>query len=80
MSILIEPDMESRLRARAEAEGVTIQAYVERLARDDEAAGEELDALALEGFNSAQSIKGSESYCDEKLRLIVDRYRNTGSR
>ena len=80
MSIVIQPHLESRLRARAEAEGVTIQAYVERLARDDEAAEEELEALALEGLNSGQSIKGSESYCDEKLRLIVDRYRNTGPR
>jgi len=81
MSIVIQPDLESRLRARAEAEGVTIQAYVERLARDDEAAEEELEALALEGLNSGQSIEGSESYWDgRKRRLIIDRYRNTGPR
>ncbi|MGC9949436.1 MAG: type II toxin-antitoxin system ParD family antitoxin [Bryobacteraceae bacterium] len=80
MSIVIQPELESRLRARAEAEGVTVQAYVERLARDDEAAEEELEALALEGLNSGQSIEGSESYWDEKRRRIVDRYRNTGAR
>jgi hypothetical protein len=80
MSIVIQPDLESRLRARAEAEGVTIEAYVERLARDDEAAEEELEALALEGLNSGQSIEGSASYWDEKRRLIIDRHQNTGPR
>jgi hypothetical protein len=78
MSIVIQPDLESRLRARAEAEGVTIQAYIERLARDDEAAEEEPQALALERLNSGQSIERSESYWDEKRRLIIDRHRNTG--
>jgi len=80
MSIVIQPELESRLRARAEAEGLTIQAYVERLARDDEAAEEELEALALEGLNSGQSIEASESYWDEKRRRIIDRYRNAGAR
>ena len=80
MSIVIQPHLESRLRARAEAEGVTIEAYVERLARDDEAAEEELEALALEGRNSAQSIEGSESYWDDKRRRTIDRYGNTGAR
>jgi hypothetical protein len=80
MSIVIQPELESRLRARAEAEGVTIQAYVERIARDDEAAEHELASLALEGLNSGPSIEGSESYWDDKRRLIVDRYRNTGAR
>lgn len=80
MSIVIQPELESRLRARAEAEGLTIQAYVERLARDDEAAEEELEALALEGLNSGQSIEGSGGYWDEKRRRVIDSYRNTGAR
>jgi len=80
MSIVIQPELESRLRARAEAEGLTIQAYVERLARDDEAAEEELEALALEGLNSGQSIEASESYWDEKRRRVIDRHRNARAR
>jgi hypothetical protein len=75
MRIVIQPELESRLRARAEAEGLTIQAYVERLARDDEAAEEELEALGQEGLNSGQSIAASESYWDEKRRRIIDRHR-----
>jgi hypothetical protein len=58
MSIVIQPDLESRLRARAEAEGVTVQAYVERLARDDEAAEEELEALAQEVSIPASRSRG----------------------
>ena len=38
MSITIHPELEARLRARAEAEGLSIEAYVERIARDDERA------------------------------------------
>lgn len=31
MSISIHPELESRLRARAKAQGLTVEAYVERL-------------------------------------------------
>jgi hypothetical protein len=34
MSITIQPELESRLRVRAEAEGLTVEAYLERIARD----------------------------------------------
>ena len=31
MSITIHPELEVRLRARAEAEGITVEAYIERI-------------------------------------------------
>jgi hypothetical protein len=37
MPITLHPEPEARLRARAEAAGVTIETYIERIARDDEA-------------------------------------------
>lgn len=40
MNITIPPELESRLRARAEAEGLTIEGYIERIARDDQQAEE----------------------------------------
>jgi hypothetical protein len=52
MNITIHPDLEARVRAKAEAEGLTIEAYVERLLRSDQQTDEELEALALEGLNS----------------------------
>jgi hypothetical protein len=36
MTITIHPQLEERLRARAEAEGLTIEAYVERLVRAEQ--------------------------------------------
>jgi hypothetical protein len=51
MSITIHPELEARRRARADAEGLTVEAYVERIARDDEQAEQELEALALEGLS-----------------------------
>jgi len=62
VSITIQPELESRLRARAEAEGLTIESYFERIARDDEEAEAELEALALEGPDSGPSIEGSAQY------------------
>ncbi len=49
MSISIHPDLEAKLRARAEAEGLTVEAYIERVAREDQQAEDELEALALVG-------------------------------
>ncbi len=77
MSITIHPELESRLRARAEAEGLTIEAYVERIARDDQQAEEELEALALEGLNSGESIEAGERYWEEKQRRLIERHEKT---
>jgi len=49
--IHIHPDLEALLQARAEAAGITVDAYIERIPRDDQAAEEELETLALEGLN-----------------------------
>ncbi len=62
MSITIHPELEERLRARADAEGLSIEAYIERIAREDQQAEEELEALALEGLNSGESIEADERY------------------
>jgi hypothetical protein len=80
MSITIHPELEARLRARAEAEGLTVEAYIERVARDDEQAEEELQALALEGLHSGESIVADQQYCEEKRRRLIERHRNTGTR
>jgi hypothetical protein len=80
MSITIHPDLEARLRARADAEGLTVEAYVERIARDDEQAEQELEALALEGLNSGESIVADEKYWEEKRARLIERHQKTGTR
>ena len=45
MTITIDPKLEARLRERAEAEGLTVPAYLERLVQADQTAEEELESL-----------------------------------
>lgn len=73
MSINLHAELETKLRARAEAEGLTVEDYVERLVRDDEQAGDELEALALEGLNSRPPIALGPGYWEEKHRRLNER-------
>ena len=79
MPITIHPELEAKLRARAEAAGITVETYIERMARDDQAAEEELEALAIEGLNSGESIEANERYWAEKRQRLMDRHK-TGAR
>ena len=79
MPITIHPELEAKLRARAEAAGVTVETYIERIARDDQAAEEELEALALEGLNSGDPIEVGAGYWEEKHRRLEERLK-TGTR
>jgi hypothetical protein len=56
MASTIDPKLETRLRERAEAEGLTVAACVERLVNSDQAAEAELESLALEGLNSGDPL------------------------
>ena len=80
MSITIRPELESRLRARAAAEGLTIEAYVERIVRADQQAEDELEALAMEGLNSGGPIEPHPGYWEEKHRQLDERLKKTAAR
>lgn len=73
MSISIPPILETRLRERAAAEGLTVEAYVERLLRIDEQAEEQLERLALEGLRSGEPIEITGEYWEEKHRRLDER-------
>ncbi|MGD1092964.1 MAG: type II toxin-antitoxin system ParD family antitoxin [Bryobacteraceae bacterium] len=73
MPITIDPKLEARLRERAAAEGLSVEAYVERLVSAHEAAEEELGALALEGLNSGEPLEVGPSYWEEKHRRLDER-------
>jgi hypothetical protein len=79
MPITIRPELEAKLRARAEASGVSVETYLERIARDDQAAEEELEALAIEGLNSGESIEADERYWAEKRQRLMNRRQKTGT-
>jgi len=80
MTITIDPKVEARLRERAEAEGLSIAAYVERLVSADQAAEEELESLALEGLNSGPAIEIGPGYWEERHRRLDERLANTSTR
>jgi hypothetical protein len=80
MTITIDPKLEARIREKAEAEGLTVEAYVERLVSADQAAEEELESLAVEGLNSGTAIDVGPGYWEEKHRRLDERLKRTGTR
>jgi len=80
MSIAVHPDLESKIRLRAEAEGLSIEAYLELLVRADQQGTEELESLALEGLRSGAPMEVSPSYWHEKHVRLDERLRNSGTR
>jgi hypothetical protein len=68
------------LRAQAEAEGLTVEAYIERLVRADGRAEEELTALALEGLNSGIPMEVGPDYWQEKHRRLDERLKKSALR
>ena len=80
MSIAIHPDLESRIRARAEAEGLTIEAYLERLVRADQLGLDELESLALEGLASGDPLEIGPSYWQQKHQRLDESLGKTGPR
>jgi hypothetical protein len=80
MSITINPQLETTLRSRAEAEGLSIEAYLESLVSADQEAERELVALALEGLNSGDAIEIGPGYWEEKHRRLDERLKQTSVR
>lgn len=77
MTITIDPKNEERLREKAEAEGLTVSAYVERLVNTDQAAEDELESLALAGLNSGEAIEVTPHYWEEKHRRLDERIKHS---
>ncbi len=80
MTITIDPRLEAWLRERAESQGLTIGAYLERLVHSDQTAEQELETLSLEGLNSGAPIEVGSGYWEEKHRLLDERLPKTGTR
>jgi hypothetical protein len=80
MSISIHAELETKIRARAEAEGLSIEAYLERLVQADRQGTEELEALALQGLESGAPIEVGPSYWQDKHRQLDERLKKTETR
>jgi hypothetical protein len=79
MGIAIRPDLESKIRARAEAEGLSLDDYLEKLLHADEQSLQELETLTVEGMESGAPIEVGASYWEEKHRRLDERLRNSGT-
>jgi antitoxin ParD1/3/4 len=77
MSISVHPELETKLRARAQAEGLTVEAYLERLVRAEQSAEDELTALALEGLDSGDPIEVGPEYWEARHQELDERLRGT---
>jgi hypothetical protein len=80
MSIPIQPELETKIRARAEAGRLSIEVYLERLVQADQQGMEELEALALEGLESGAPIEVGPTYWQEKHRRLDERLKKTETR
>ena len=78
MSLTLQPELETKLRERAEAEGLTIEAYVERLIWVDEATNDRLVELALEGIESGEPIAADPAFWEERRRALEKRLHKMG--
>ena len=80
MSITIHPPLETELRVKAEAEGISVEAYLERLLRSDRDVSDELQTLATEALNSCEPIEVGLEYWEEKHRRLDERLDRSQSR
>ncbi len=68
MSIIIHAELESKLRARAEAEGLTVDLYLERLLADEDAEIAHTEALLQEAADSGDHVELTEAEWDRMER------------
>jgi hypothetical protein len=80
MAITVDPKLEARLRERADAEGLSVPHYVERLLNAEQSAEEELETLAVEGLNSGEPIAVDAAYWEGKHRQLDERLKTASTR
>jgi predicted transcriptional regulator len=66
VTINLSPDIEARLKAQANAEGVSVEAYVARLVSEEESRAIRVEEFGLairerlESLNAGESVDGEE--------------------
>jgi len=64
MSITVHPELEAKLRTRAQEEGVSVDAYLERLVQDEAAEIAHTETLLQEATDSGNHIELNEQEWD----------------
>jgi hypothetical protein len=71
--IELSDEQAAALEQRAAAEGLSVQAYLERLVHAEQEAEDEIEALALEGLDSGDPIEIGPGYWEAKHRQLDER-------
>ena len=80
MTITLDPNLEARFRARADAAGLTVDAWIARLLESEQSAVDEMECLALEGLDSGDAIEVGPDYWGLKHRQLDERMRKATTR
>jgi hypothetical protein len=64
MPITVNPNLEAKIRARAQADGLTVEAYVERLIREEDSEIAHTEAFLDEAAASGEHIALTEGEWD----------------
>lgn len=66
MVITLDPKLEAHLREKAALEGLTVDAYIERLIAADQSAEEEIESLVLEALESGEPVQATSAFWEER--------------
>jgi hypothetical protein len=64
MPITVHPNLEAKIRARAQAEGLTVEAYVERLIHEEDSEIAQTEALLEKAAASGEHVALTEREWD----------------
>jgi hypothetical protein len=78
--IELSDEQAAALKQRAADRGLSVQAYLDRLVHAEQEAEDELEALALEGLASGDSIEIGPGYWEAKHRQLDERLSKTVAR
>jgi hypothetical protein len=68
MPITVNPNLEAKIRARAQADGLTVEAYVERLIREEDSEIAHAEALLEEAAASGEHVALTDAEWDRMER------------
>jgi predicted transcriptional regulator len=74
VTIDLSPEIEARLKAKANAEGVSVEAYVARLVSEEESRAIRVEEFGLAIRERLESLKAGESVDGEEVmaRLLTE--------
>jgi hypothetical protein len=80
MPLTIPPALEEKLRHRADAAGISVESYIERIADEDRQSEAEWTSLITEGLTSGAPLPTGPDYWAEKHHRLTQRLAAAGQK